>query len=78
MAQQTCLVKFTEPTQARNAVRRLLQQGIDPQINGSDVCTADTWRANRSREEVDEAAQLGVERRGYRTAGRIVLPPSRR
>lgn len=31
MAQQTCLVKFTEPTQARNAVRRLLQEGIDPE-----------------------------------------------
>jgi hypothetical protein len=27
---QTCLVKFSEPTQARNAVRRLLQDGIDP------------------------------------------------
>jgi hypothetical protein len=27
---QTCLVKFDEHTQARNAVRRLLQDGIDP------------------------------------------------
>ncbi len=26
----TCLVKFAEPTQARVAVRRLLQEGIDP------------------------------------------------
>jgi len=27
---QTCLVKFTEHTQARSAVRRLMQDGIDP------------------------------------------------
>jgi len=27
---QTCLVKFTEHTQARMAVRRLIQEGIDP------------------------------------------------
>jgi len=35
---QTCLVKFNEPTEARAAIRRLLQQGIDP--DAMDVMTS--------------------------------------
>ena len=31
MSQQTALVKFSQPTEARQAIRRLLQAGIQPQ-----------------------------------------------
>jgi hypothetical protein len=38
MSQQTCLVKFSQPTEARQAIRRLLQAGVQPE--SMDVMTS--------------------------------------
>ena len=49
---QTCLIKFARAHgSARVAVRRLLQEGIDARLDGSDVVSTDSWRTDRSEKK---------------------------